>query len=67
MSLGNTREVVEECLKWIATLEVVDQRLNRNPGSAKHWGSAQAVRRGRDEGVGSLHCLGVNTGEVFSE
>src|SRR5262245_22621615 len=43
-------EVVKKLLQRMATLDVVDQRLNRNARANKHRGTAQDVRVGANDG-----------------
>ncbi len=54
----NTRKVTQERFQRVATFEVIDQCLYRNPGPGKNGCPTQASWRGCDEGGGNVHHLG---------
>jgi hypothetical protein len=52
----NAGEVIKKRFQGIAAFKVVDQRLHGHTGFCKDGGSAQAVRRCRDQRFGNCHC-----------
>src|SRR5262249_29149651 len=47
--LADGGEVLEEVVETIATLQVVEERLHRDPGSGEHRRSAEDARRALDD------------------
>src|SRR5438132_784856 len=43
---ADSREIAQELLQRMAAFQVIDKRLNGDPGSYEHWSTSQNVRVG---------------------
>lgn len=55
LRLGYGREVFEKAIERVAGIDVVEQGLDRHPGSGENLRATEAIRRGSDQWIKQAH------------